>query len=958
MTEKNTSTDYRATLSLPVTNFAMKANLPQREPKQIEQWEKSNVYKKIREERAGRDRWVLHDGPPYANGRLHLGHAVNKILKDVISKCATLNGYDSPYVPGWDCHGLPIEVNVEKKLGRPKNAAEALKFRQACRAYAEKWLDIQRIEFKRMGVIGDWDNPYVTMNYETEANIVRALATVYKNGHLEQGYKPVNWCLHCQSALAEAEVEYKDKVSPGISVGFPLPVEQEEDFFNRCGSKTTGKGDIMFVIWTTTPWTIPANRAVTMHPELEYTLVQTEKDGKPLRLLLGSKLYESLLEKYGLPNQGALAQVAGVKLEKLVLRHPYYEGRDSLVTLGDYVSDEEGTGMVHSAPAYGLDDFFMGRRYDLELDNPVNDYGKYKEGRELVGGWHIFKQEAELVDLLVNSGCLIHNEEYRHQYPHCWRHKTPTIYRATRQWFISMTKEDLIGQVLKETPKIRWTPEWGQNRIESMMKNRPDWCISRQRHWGVPIPFFTHKETGEPHPQTAELTEKVAQLIEKEGVDAWYKLDVAELLGSDSDDYIKATHILDVWFDSGSTHYSVLRQRDDLAYPATMYLEGSDQHRGWFQSSILCAVAMDTKAPYKEVLTHGFTVDSEGHKMSKSLGNIIEPNEVINRLGADVLRWWVISSDYTNEMVISQEILNSSGDVYRKIRNTIRFLLANLHDFDPEQHMMTADKMLSLDQWLVSSTLDLQNELKQLYYDYNYPSACRKIHSFCVRELGSFYLDVIKDRQYTVYKDSPVRRSAQAAIFHCLEALTRWLAPVLTFTAEEVWQQIPGKRSTTVLTSEWYQDLFSLGEVRSDFSVGDWHTILAVKEQVNRVIEEKRNAGEIGAALEAEIHLFCDDKLCQVLAKLGDELKYFFISSKVALRDYADKNNKNDEAMDTAMAESLAVSVKPLNGAKCIRCWHRFSEDDGAIGKDPTHPELCQRCISNLDRPGETRRHG
>ena len=944
-------------MNLPHTDFAMKANLPQREPAMLEEWDKKNIYQQIRAARKGRELWILHDGPPYANGRLHLGHAVNKILKDVISKCATLNGYDSPYVPGWDCHGLPIEVNVEKDIGRPKNEEEAAKFRAACRKYASKWLDIQREEFKRMGVIGNWDDPYITMDYKVEADIVRSLATVYKNGHIEQGYKPVNWCLDCQSALAEAEVEYKDKVSPGISVGFPLAEDEEAEFFNRCGKEPSGEGEIMFVIWTTTPWTIPANRAVTLNPDLNYTLAQTEKDGRKLRLLFSSKLYEVLLEKYGLENQGVLAQVDGRRMEKLNLKHPYYKGRSSMVILGDYVDEEEGTGMVHSAPAYGLDDFIMGKRYGLELDNPVNDYGKYALDREIIGGWHIFKNEKDLVELIRKSGSLINEEKHHHQYPHCWRHKTPTIYRATRQWFISMTKEDLIGKVLKQTPKIRWTPSWGQNRIELMMKNRPDWCISRQRHWGVPIPIFTHKESGEAHPKTLVLLEKVAQAIEKEGVDAWHKMDPSSLLEDEAKNYVKGKHILDVWFDSGSTHYSVLRQRDELKYPATMYLEGSDQHRGWFQSSILCGVAMDSTAPYQEVLTHGFTVDSKGHKMSKSLGNVIEPGEVINRLGADVLRWWVISSDYANEMVISKDILNSAADIYRKIRNTLRFLLANLHGFDPDKNMLEPKDMLSLDKWLLSRTLALQNELKQLYYDYDYPTACRKIHSFCVHELGGFYLDIIKDRQYTIYKDNPARHSAQSAIFHCLEALVRWVNPILSFTSEEVWRHIPGTRETTVFTSEWYEGLFSLADMDSEFSDEEWDTILKVKEQVNKVIEDRRQGGKdkIGAGLEAEIKLFCDDKLRQILSKLDDELKFFFIVSKAGLHNIKDKRN----AVATAMP-SLFVDLSPIKGEKCVRCWHRFADTDTdeGLGKDPQHPDLCRRCVKNLSAPGETRLHG
>lgn len=951
----STTKDYRPTLNLPATDFRMKGNLAQREPQIIARWEEIDIYKKIRKARQGRKKWVLHDGPPYANGRLHLGHAVNKILKDVITKCFSLSGYDSPYVPGWDCHGLPIEVNVEKKLGRPQDKQQAQKFREKCREYAARWLDIQRNEFKRMGVIGDWENPYITMDYKVEADIIRSLATIYKNGHIKPGYKPVQWCLHCQSALAEAEVEYKDKKSPSISVGFPLAEKNEAAFWEKLSTANAfinnkGAGQIMFVIWTTTPWTIPANSAVTLNPNVEYALVQTQNPCKnnPIRLLVAAELVDNLLKKYDMPNKGVLAKVYGKSLEGLLLCHPYYE-RESLVTLGDYVTIETGSGLVHSALAYGLDDFFMGKQYKLKMENPVNGYGKYESDTPLVGKWHIFKDEDKLIDLIQKSGCLIHKEDYHHQYPHCWRHKTPTIYRATSQWFISMTKKGLMDKVLKETSKVRWTPSWGQERIEGMMTNRPDWCISRQRHWGAPIPFLVHKQTEEPHPRTVELLKDISQRIEQQGVDAWHQLEVKDLLGDKSDEYIKVDHILDVWFDSGTTHFSVLRRRPELPYPANMYLEGSDQHRGWFQSSILAGVAMDEKAPYKEVLTHGFTVDSQGHKMSKSLGNIIEPSEVINNLGADLLRWWVTSSDYSNEMVISEDILNSTGDIYRKIRNTLRFLLANLHDFNPDKHIMKPHKMLSLDQWLVDRTLGLQEELKEDFVNYRYPAACRKIHSFCVRELGSFYLDIIKDRQYTIHKDAPARRSAQSAIFLVLEALTRWLAPVLSFTAEEVWSHIPGERDESVFTAEWYEGLCALPELDSALSRKDWEKIISVKENVNRLMEEQRKEEVIGSSLEAEVVLYCDEELSSILTKLDDELRFVFITSKAQIKA---KVAAPSEAVQTSI-EGLLLESKPSGHIKCIRCWHRCED----IGNDTTHPDICKRCISNLEAPGETRKH-
>lgn len=932
--------EYKGTLNLPQTDFPMKANLPQREPAILAKWEEINVYQKVRLARAGRPKWILHDGPPYANGRLHIGHAVNKILKDVVVKSYNLSNYDSPYVPGWDCHGLPIEVNVEKKEGRPRSAEEKERFRQKCREYATHWLNVQRTEFKRMGVMGDWDNPYITMDFKIEANIIRSLATIYQNHHIYQGYKPVQWCLHCASALAEAEVEYKDKKSAAIDVGFPLP--DEEELAKRLGTPSIGgEGDILFVIWTTTPWTIPANRAVSLHPQLSYAIVQTRKEGKPLRLVLAAELVDSLMEKFGLGAEKIEHRVKGEKLEGLKLRHPYYD-RSSLVTLGDYVTTETGTGLVHSAPAYGLDDFALSKKYALKLDNPVNDNGYYGDDTSKVGGWHIFKDEGRLISLLAESGCLIHREEYRHQYPHCWRHKTPTIYRATTQWFIGM--EGLIEQVLKETAKIRWVPQWGRERIEEMMKNRPDWCISRQRHWGVPIPFLVHKKTRQPHPDTPQLLEKIAGLIAEEGVEAWHHLKTEDILADP--DYEKDQHILDVWFDSGTTHFSVLRQRAELHYPTEMYLEGSDQHRGWFQSSILAGVAMDGKAPYKEVLTHGFTVDGEGRKMSKSIGNIIEPQEIISQMGADILRWWVLATDYTSEIAISDDILSSHKDVYRRIRNTARFLLANLNDFDPTRDVLAIDELLSLDRWVIERALHLQEELKTDMTNYSYAHACRKIHNFCVRELGSFYLDIIKDRQYTAPANSRIRRSAQTAMFHILEALVRWLSPLLSFTAEEIWEHMPGKRDDSVFTAIWYDALLPLAE-DAPFNHNEWQRIFQVKEEVNRLMEEKRAAKEMGSSLEAEAILYCDEALFSLLTKLGEELRFVLITSAASLKPLKPGKSAHQPV------KGLQVELHRSTYDKCIRCWHRTAD----LGSDSAHPRLCLRCVTNLTEPGEQRLH-
>ncbi len=945
MTKENTP-DYRPTLNLPRTDFPMKANLPQREPKILDLWREENIYETLRKQRAGEEKWVLHDGPPYANGRLHIGHAVNKILKDIIVKSRSLDGYNAPYVPGWDCHGLPIEVNVEKKLGRPKTADEERAFRRACRDYATRWLGIQREEFKRMGVIGDWENPYITMDAKIEANIIRALAKVYVNGHIHAGHKPVQWCLQCGSALAEAEVEYTEKTSMAIDVGFPLPKDEEEKLAKRMPAGDSSV-PLFFVVWTTTPWTIPANRAIAVHPDITYVLLQVRARDRVLRLLVAADAADAFAERCGLSDVRRIGEIKGEHLTGLVPRHPLY-GRPAPVFPGDYVTVETGTGLVHSAPAYGLEDFALGQKNSLRLDNPVNGAGYYAKDYPLVGGWHIFRDEEKILDALQKSGFLIYGGPYRHQYPHCWRHKKPTIYRATDQWFVSMHNAGLMDKVLEETPKIKWVPEWGRERIEGMMKSRPDWCISRQRHWGVPIPFLVHRETGQPHPQTGEHLEILAKRMEKDGLEAWYDLQVADLLGEDADDYIKSRHILDVWFDSGTTHYTVLRQRPRLQYPADLYLEGSDQHRGWFQSSLLAGVAMDNKAPYKGVLTHGFAVDGEGRKMSKSVGNIIEPQEVIAKLGADVLRLWVASADYVNEMSISPGILHSVSDIYRRMRNTARFLLANLHDFDPLKDSLAPEQQLSLDRWILVRAAALQEELGEDYRAYRYAAASRKLHQFCVHELGGFYLDIIKDRQYTAMADSPIRRSAQTSIFLLLDALARWLAPLLSFTAEEIWQHLPGEREASVLFARWHENL-SPGEGRGGPTSEQWETILRIKQCVNKAIEQARDAKQIGSALEAELDLFCEGDLYNALDAPGDELRFILITSAARLRPLSDAP---PDAILTDIPQ-LKLKLSVSEHTKCPRCWHRVP-----AGRDKRHPLLCARCVANVCGDGETRRHG
>ena len=769
--------DYKNTLNLPATDFPMKANLANREGSFLKDWQDKDIHQQIRQKFKGKPLFVLHDGPPYANGDIHIGHAVNKVLKDVIVKSKTLSGYDAPYVPGWDCHGLPIEHMVEKKKGKVGHKISADEFRAACREYADKQIEKQKVDFKRLGIFGDWDNPYLTKNFKYEADIVRALGKIVKNGHLTKGFKPVHWCTECSSALAEAEVEYKDKGSDTVDVAFNVI----GDFFEN-------DKPVALIIWTTTPWTLPANEAVSLHPDLDYALVDV---GKSL-YILSDDLLESSLERYGVKDFKKLSKTyKGSELEGLMLQHPFYD-KQVPVILGEHVTTETGTGAVHTAPAHGQDDYVVGLQYNLPVDCPVDGRGVFIDSTEGVAGEFIFKANATIIGLLESHGTLVKHEPITHSYPHCWRHKTPVIFRATPQWFVSMTKKNLRDKVNDEILNVKWIPNWGQKRIELMVGNRPDWCISRQRYWGSPITLFINKNTGELHPDTEKLFEVVAKKIELEGIEAWFKLQVEDVLGSEAKDYEKTTDTLDVWFDSGVSHYAVLKASSYLSDVADMYLEGSDQHRGWFQSSLLTSCAINERAPYKQVLTHGFTVDQNGHKMSKSLGNVIPPQKVVNSLGADILRLWIGSTDYSGEMTVSDEILNRSADSYRRIRNTMRFMLANMQGFDPKNDLVDMNDMLVLDRWIVSKTHDLQQQVINEYDNYNFHFVMKAILNFCTNDLGGFYLDVIKDRQYTTQTDSLARRSAQSALFHISHAMVRWLSPILSFTSEEIWQFLPG----------------------------------------------------------------------------------------------------------------------------------------------------------------------
>ncbi|MFA5923130.1 MAG: isoleucine--tRNA ligase [Methylococcaceae bacterium] len=935
--------DYKKTLNLPNTAFPMKGNLAQREPERLKKWNEADLYHKIRQAFAGRPKFILHDGPPYANGEIHIGHAVNKVLKDIIVKSKTLSGFDAPYVPGWDCHGLPIELMVEKKIGKAGAKVSPAVFRKACREYAGKQVNIQKEAFIRLGILGDWDNPYLTMDFAFEADIVRSLGKITQKGHIATGAKPVHWCTDCGSALAEAEVEYEDKHSPAIDVRFQ--VVDEDAFMGLChhAPEHEGKGALSVVIWTTTPWTLPANQGVALNPDLEYAVVQCETE----RLVVAEALLKDTMLRYGIDNYHVIGYCKGSAWEYQLLQHPFYD-RQVPIILGDHVTTEAGTGAVHTAPGHGQDDYIVGLKYGLPVDNPVGADGVFLPNTEFFAGEHVFNANAHVLEVLEAKGKLVHQHAILHSYPHCWRHKTPIIFRATPQWFISMNQNKLREQALSEVKRVAWIPEWGQARIESMIVGRPDWCISRQRTWGVPITFFIHKETRELHPRTGELIEKVAKRIEEKGIEAWFELEKEELLGTEAADYEKMTDTLDVWFDSGVTHACVLDKRVQLMFPADLYLEGSDQHRGWFQSSLLASVAMNDVAPYKAVLTHGFTVDAEGKKMSKSKGNVVAPQSVMKDLGADVLRLWVAATDYRGEMSVSNEILNRTSDGYRRLRNTARFLLSNLDDFNPAEDLVDTRDLLALDRWVMDRAFVLQEEVKSAYETYQFQHIYQKVHHFCVIDLGGFYLDIIKDRQYTAKADGLARRSAQTAMYHVIEALTRWLAPIISYTADEIWQYIPGARSESVFLETWYQGLVKL-DASSTMNREFWQKVMTVRTAVSKELEKSRGKGDIGSSLNAEVELYCNAEFFDALSQLESELHFIFITSNASVMA---EQFCPDDAIQTEV-EGVKLKVIVSEHKKCVRCWHQRYD----VGEHAEHPELCGRCIENIAGAGENRHY-
>ncbi|HAT5003543.1 isoleucine--tRNA ligase [Serratia marcescens] len=933
--------DYKNTLNLPETGFPMRGDLAKREPGMLQRWYEQDLYGIIRTAKKGKKTFILHDGPPYANGSIHIGHSVNKILKDIIIKSKGMAGFDSPYVPGWDCHGLPIELKVEQLYGKPGEKLTAAEFRQKCREYAAEQVEGQKKDFIRLGVLGDWDRPYLTMDFKTEANIIRALGKIISNGHLLKGAKPVHWCTDCGSSLAEAEVEYYDKTSPSIDVSFhaadaaAVAAKFGVSHFN---------GAISLVIWTTTPWTLPANRAISLHPDFTYQLVQV--DGQCL--ILAAELVESVMKRAGITEWTVLGSCKGADLELLRFKHPFMDF-DVPAILGEHVTLDAGTGAVHTAPGHGPDDFVIGQKYGLEVANPVGPNGCYLTGTyPLLDGKFVFKANDLIVDLLREKGALLHVEKFLHSYPCCWRHKTPIIFRATPQWFISMDQKGLRQQSLEEIKGVQWIPDWGQARIEMMVANRPDWCISRQRTWGVPMSLFVHKETEQLHPRSVELMEEVAKRVEQDGIQAWWDLDAADILGAEAADYVKVPDTLDVWFDSGSTHASVVDVRPEFnGHGADMYLEGSDQHRGWFMSSLMISTAMKGKAPYKEVLTHGFTVDGQGRKMSKSIGNTVSPQDVMNKLGGDILRLWVASTDYTGEIAVSDEILKRSADSYRRIRNTARFLLANLNGFEPSTDCVAPEDMVVLDRWAVGRALAAQRDIEQAYANYDFHEVVQRLMQFCSVEMGSFYLDIIKDRQYTAKSDSVARRSCQTALYHIVEALVRWMAPIMSFTADEIWGFMPGKRAQYVFTEEWYDGLFGLaeGEPMNDTF---WAELLKVRGEVNKVLEQARADKRLGGSLEAAVTLYADSELAARLNSLQDELRFVLLTSAASVAPLADAPA---DAQASELLKGLKIAFSTAPGEKCPRCWH-YTTDIGLVAE---HADICGRCVSNVAGDGEKR---
>ena len=951
MSDNSKKSDSKYPVNMTETPFPMRGDLAKREPQWVAEWQKKNLYQRIRKASAGKPKFILHDGPPYANGDIHIGHAVNKILKDMIVKTRQLEGFDAQYVPGWDCHGMPIEIQIEKQHGKNLPTAEVL---TKSRAYAGEQIERQKKDFIRLGVLGDWDNPYKTMNFRNEADEIRALGSILDKGFVYRGLKPVNWCFDCGSALAEAEVEYQDKRDPAIDVAFPFAEPDKVAQAFGLSALPAGKGYV--VIWTTTPWTIPANQALNMHPEVTYALVQAERNGEPILLILANDLVDSCLQRYGMEGK-IIAACQGQALSLVKFHHPLHatdSGYDRLspVFLGEYVTTDAGTGIVHSSPAYGVDDYASCKAHgmkDDEILNPVMGDGRYASTLPLFGGMTIWEASKPICAALEAAGHLFKLVMFDHSYMHCWRHKTPIVYRATSQWFASMDKTPKSGGAsLRETAlasveATRFFPNWGKARLHGMIANRPDWTLSRQRQWGVPMAFFVHKETGELHPDTPALLEKVAQLVEKHGIEAWHTLDLNSFLGADAAQYEKNRDTLDVWFDSGTTHQTVLRgsHAAESQFPADLYLEGSDQHRGWFHSSLLTSAMLNGCAPYKALLTHGFVVDGDGKKMSKSKGNVVAPQKVSDTLGAEILRLWVAATDYSGELSISDEILKRVVESYRRIRNTLRFLLANTSDFDPSKDAIAIDELLEIDRHAIARMNQLQAEIRAHFTEYEFHPVVAKLQMYCSEDLGGFYLDILKDRLYTSGVQSKARRSAQTAIWHITQSLLRLMAPVLSFTVEEAWAIFADENAfhtsgETIFTQTFYA-LPAVSD--ADLLLAKYEQLQTIRAEVLKQLEEVRVSGAIGSSLQAEVEIHASGDNLALLQSLGDDLKFVLITSAATV-------------VPAATAAADKVMVRASVHKKCERCWHYRAD----VGSHADHPGLCGRCTSNLFGSGEQRR--
>ncbi len=917
--------NYKETLNLPKTKFPMKAGLIQKEPLQLKAWEEMELYEKMREQSKGRTPFILHDGPPYANGNIHIGTALNKILKDIIIRSRQMAGFDAVYVPGWDCHGLPIEHNVDKELGKKKKELTQTQIRRKCRAYAEKFIDIQREEFKRLGIMGEWDNPYLTMAYPFEAVIARECGKFALAGSLFRNKKPIYWCSKCKTALAEAEIEYFDSKSPSVFVKFSVVDDLGDTIPELAGKK------VSVVIWTTTPWTIPSNLAIALHPDFDYTAVEAQGEV----FILAKELAESCMSKFGMEEFSVVADFKAEVLERKQCRHPLYD-RESMIILGDHVTLEAGTGCVHTAPGHGREDYEAALKYEIEIYSPVDDNGCFTDEVELFAGEFVFSANKAIIAKLEENGALLNQTGLTHSYPHCWRCKSPVIYRATPQWFISMEKTGLRKKALEEIDQVQWIPHWGRERIYGMIENRPDWCVSRQRTWGVPIIVFYCADCGE-LVINEETIDHVYKIFAEKGADVWFEDDISGLIADgttcpkcSSTSFEKETDILDVWFDSGVTHAAVLEERDNLTWPADMYLEGSDQHRGWFHSSLLTAVGTRGAAPYKSVLTHGFVVDAKGKKMSKSVGNVIAPKDIVRRYGAEILRLWVSASDYRDDIRISDNILKQLSDAYRRIRNTCRFLLGNLADFDPDTHQVSTDKLTDLDRLILHKLQKLTEKTRNAYESYELHVIYHALHNFCSVDLSSFYLDIIKDRLYTLPADSERRRGTQTVLYIIADSIMKIMAPILAFTAEEVFKFIPKSKESDASSIHMLQ-FPKVDDSLVDRPLADkWDKILELRTSTAKILEEARVEKTIGHSLDAAVTLSVGGELFEILSEYETDLRDIFIISRAVLQ----KSNEDEPV----------ITVAKAGGEKCERCWIY----DDTVGEDADHPKACARCRENL----------